>query len=391
MSRFAEYIRPYVRIEFAAAADCAERKDFAASFRHLERAHVLGQRSTYFHVLAHWRMLLWAVQRRDAREAAGQILRIIGAATVTAAGLVPTGNTGGANVSPLRPMPIAEDLAALLADAPKNSTLRFTNLWAFALLALAVASFAFADAPENYRTANLDDHRVAFRVIGSGRPAIVLIAGLGDGMAMFENVARDLAKTNTVIVYDRAGYGGNTPGSGPRDAAAAERELSGLLAQSGVDGPVVLSGHSLGGLFAEYFAAKNPDRVMGLVLEESRPAEFSARCAAALGPAGCRPPAWAIWLMPKGARDEFAALGQTVTQVEGATPLEAKPVLLLSRPVGDAENGSFEALWADGQVNLALRYPGSRHLFAESGGHYIHRDQSDWFVESVRSFAANLH
>lgn len=115
MSAFTRHIRPYVRIEIAAAEACAKREDFAASFCHLERAHVLGQASTRDHVRVHWRMLLWALQQRDRREIAGQILRIAGAAAMTAVGLVPRGNTGGANVSPFRPMPIPQDLAALLA------------------------------------------------------------------------------------------------------------------------------------------------------------------------------------------------------------------------------------------------------------------------------------
>ena len=60
-------------------------------------------------------MLLWALQQRQMREIAGQIFRIAGAAAMTAVGLVPRGNTGGANVSPFRRMPISEDLSAILA------------------------------------------------------------------------------------------------------------------------------------------------------------------------------------------------------------------------------------------------------------------------------------
>lgn len=87
----------------------------AASFRQLERAHVLSQTSTREHVRVHWHMLRWGLRQRDAKEVAGQVLRIAGAATKTAVGLVPIGNTGGANVSPLKPMPVPADLAELLA------------------------------------------------------------------------------------------------------------------------------------------------------------------------------------------------------------------------------------------------------------------------------------
>lgn len=111
---FANRIRPAVDHELAAATQASER---AAQFRHLERAHVLGQASTREHVRVHWRMFTWALRERDAHEAAGQLMRIVGAATKTAIGFVPHGNTGGANVSPFRRMPVAADLAEQIARA----------------------------------------------------------------------------------------------------------------------------------------------------------------------------------------------------------------------------------------------------------------------------------
>jgi hypothetical protein len=60
----------------------------------LERAHVLGQTSTVEHVRVHWRMFLWGLRQRSPREYLGQLVRIVGAATKTAVGLVPHGNTG---------------------------------------------------------------------------------------------------------------------------------------------------------------------------------------------------------------------------------------------------------------------------------------------------------
>lgn len=70
------------------------------------------------HVWVHWHMLRWALRHRNVRECVGQITRIIGAATKTALGWVPAGNTGGANVSPFKPMPVPVELEALI----KNET-----------------------------------------------------------------------------------------------------------------------------------------------------------------------------------------------------------------------------------------------------------------------------
>lgn len=108
-------IRPHVQAELDAAAALAA--DPAARFHRLERAHVLSQVSTPEHVRVHWHMLAWGIRQRSGREVVGQILRIAGAATKTAVGLVPAGNTGGANVSPFRSMPVPGDLADILAGA----------------------------------------------------------------------------------------------------------------------------------------------------------------------------------------------------------------------------------------------------------------------------------
>jgi hypothetical protein len=109
---FADNIRPYVDAELRAA-----RADPEHEFTHLERAHVLGQDSTREHVRVHCRMLAWAWRQRNARELFGQLFRLLGAATKTFVGLVPTGNTGGSNVSPVRPMPIDPELAAIIERA----------------------------------------------------------------------------------------------------------------------------------------------------------------------------------------------------------------------------------------------------------------------------------
>jgi hypothetical protein len=114
---FSLRVAPYVKEELANSTKARFAGDIRQEFIHLERAHVIGQESTYWHVKVHVLMLVWAIRNHSAREAFGQIVRIIGAATKTVLGLVPQGNTGGTNVSPFRKMPIAPELAALIQKA----------------------------------------------------------------------------------------------------------------------------------------------------------------------------------------------------------------------------------------------------------------------------------
>lgn len=96
------------------AADAARRAgNFDLAFHYLERAHILGQRRTWLHVRSHLGMLRVGWQRADLREIAGQVVRIVAAALFSRI-WVPEGNTGGANVSAIKPMPVPADLRALL-------------------------------------------------------------------------------------------------------------------------------------------------------------------------------------------------------------------------------------------------------------------------------------
>jgi hypothetical protein len=117
MNRFTDRIRPHVQAEIDAAATAEARGEFRTAFARLERAHVLGQPSMPEHVRVHWHMLRFALRYRLAGEAFGQAWRLVAAAIFTPLGLVPPGNTGGADVSGFQRMPMPADLQAKLRAA----------------------------------------------------------------------------------------------------------------------------------------------------------------------------------------------------------------------------------------------------------------------------------
>ena len=101
--------------EWSAAAAARKDGDLGRAFHHLERAHVIGQRRTWLHVRAHLAMLAIGWRRRDRREIAAQLPRIVAAAVFSRL-WVPSGNTGGANVGAFVRLPLPDDLAALLGS-----------------------------------------------------------------------------------------------------------------------------------------------------------------------------------------------------------------------------------------------------------------------------------
>ena len=120
MNNFTKNITPYVQDQLSEADRSDRLGNVADSFIYLENAHVLGQESTYWHVKVHYLMLRWAIKQRDINEVIGQIIRIIGAALLTAIKGVPTGNTGGSNVSPVKVMPIQPEHAEIIAKVKND-------------------------------------------------------------------------------------------------------------------------------------------------------------------------------------------------------------------------------------------------------------------------------
>ena len=124
-TRYYKNIKPYVVQELADAKNAKISGHPAAEFKHLENAHVLGQASTILHTKVHVLMFFWAVRQVNIKECLGQVLRIIGALTKTAIGFIPSGNTGGSNVSPLKVLPISPELNAIIAKAKQNTQLDY--------------------------------------------------------------------------------------------------------------------------------------------------------------------------------------------------------------------------------------------------------------------------
>ncbi|MEO8041731.1 MAG: DUF3703 domain-containing protein [Acidobacteriota bacterium] len=114
---YANHINKYVDAEIETASGFLKHNDLSSAFKHLERAHVLGQAVTVEHTRVHWLMLKIGWRKRDWREVLGQIFRVVGASTKTPFGIYPKGNTGGANISPFKPMPIPSDLQEIIRKA----------------------------------------------------------------------------------------------------------------------------------------------------------------------------------------------------------------------------------------------------------------------------------
>jgi pimeloyl-ACP methyl ester carboxylesterase len=242
-------------------------------------------------------------------------------------------------------------------------------------------------------------HQLAATVFGAGAPAVVIEPSFGGAAEDWEKIAQALAEETTVITYDRAPYGASSAARDartPRDIAA---DLDGLLRGLGVTGPVVLVGHSAGGVYVRAYAAAHLDAVAGLVLVESshegqRPVLDPLRSPrnrvdAALTSLSI------IRESPQarrgGDRRSIIREWRAFRRATGASPplapggLGNRPLVVLTCAAGDpAVSDQVYEAWHGLHQDLARLSANSRHAVSVSSDHYLNFGDPDLVISAVR-------
>jgi len=201
----------------------------------------------------------------------------------------------------------------------------------------------------------------------------------------WEPVATEVAALTRVVYYDRAGIGESEPGPLPRTGERLNEELRSLLREVGVPRPVILVGHSYGGVLARLFAARFPDEVVGLVLVDSAHEDHNKTFRERLSDEETKEFDVAreevLTSGPPGLRAEFESIEATFEQVRRCGPLPRVPLTVLtssgleSPALSESTARLFYSLWVEHQRRLANLIPGGRHIVVEGSGHCIHQDR----------------
>ncbi len=100
---------------------------------------------------------------------------------------------------------------------------------------------------------------------GSGFP-VIFEAGISATSLSWTEVRSKVEGVARACSYDRACLGWSPPAQSPRTTANIVDDLHALLEAARIPSPVILTGHSFGGMLARAYAARYPDDVAGLVL-----------------------------------------------------------------------------------------------------------------------------
>ena len=103
---------------------------------------------------------------------------------------------------------------------------------------------------------------------------IIILTGMGCSFDEWYDVTESLSKSNRVVMFHRPGLGESEIRNEVRNTQTVVNEISELLRLLNISEPVILVGHSYGGLCVQHFVKEYPKKVAGVVLVDSTSVDF---------------------------------------------------------------------------------------------------------------------
>ncbi|MDA1534394.1 MULTISPECIES: alpha/beta hydrolase [unclassified Bacillus cereus group] len=104
---------------------------------------------------------------------------------------------------------------------------------------------------------------------GTNKQTVVIQTGMTCSFYDWLPIIEKLSQQFTVVSYHRPGYGKSELGNDSRTTRQATKELHMLLQKLDIHDPIILIGHSYGGLCAQHFAMLHEDKLQALILVDS--------------------------------------------------------------------------------------------------------------------------
>lgn len=258
------------------------------------------------------------------------------------------------------------------------------NKWIFIAIIMSLFLTPSLYAGSACHMATFSDKQISYCLYSGPTPVIVLESGLGNDMNSWpKDFILTLNRYGTILIYNRMGHEGSFYFSTDKNkktilAKQTAENLHDLLHQLNIDKPVVLVGHSLGGLYMHAFARSYPKQVAAVVLidasspDENKNTPFKTQS-----------------VLPKGstAYREFEGIYPSDLQIRQLPPFPDVPLLIIvaNNHFPPTKRPHFEALWLKLQKK-SLRFSSKSQLIvADGSGHYIFQDQPAVVINAILS------
>ena len=257
------------------------------------------------------------------------------------------------------------------------------------------------------RLIDIGGYRLHMWCKGTGMPAAVFDAGLGDHSFVWNFVLDGVSRFTTACAYDRSGEGYSDTGPSPRTTSQIASELATLLDRGDFREPVIVVGASWGGFTARLFASRFPERTAGVVLVDAAhedqgfdmpPFAPLVPVAGSLGvlrlaritlgrdadtePDAVRPYQRATLFRAARYRtlyDEVNHMTESAEQMRNSRVRLSMPVVVVT-----SGRGNNDSHWRALQDNQAIISSRGCRIVAEGAGHLVHRDAPEIVVDAVR-------
>ncbi|WP_141524758.1 MULTISPECIES: alpha/beta fold hydrolase [Bacillus] len=120
-----------------------------------------------------------------------------------------------------------------------------------------------------YKFVEILGQNIEVYIKGNHKQTVVIQTGMTCSFYDWLLIIERLSKRFTVVSYHRPGYGKSELGNHSRTTLQAAKELHTLLQKLAIHEPIILIGHSYGGLCAQHFAMLHEDRLQALILVDS--------------------------------------------------------------------------------------------------------------------------
>ncbi len=254
---------------------------------------------------------------------------------------------------------------------------------------------------------DVGDYELYYICVGEGSPTVILEAGSGNDISVWDLVMLYYQKYTRICAYDRANLGKSDHASTPRTYDDMTRDLHALLQIVPIEGPYVLAGYSMGGNLVRLYAGQYPEDVVGVVLVDSFHPDAGIRLASILPPA--KPgedeglAVWreyAQWAQTSAGNSKFdpedVNNAVSMEQAKAVESLGDMPLAVISRnpdnpdimpglpPLPDEINIKVMQLWQDLQTEMEGLSSNSTRYIAVHSNHGVPYYEPRLVVEAIR-------